>query len=159
MKYAIAMLVVPIFFVTAGISYCNAQSYAAFNPDSAAQSLGSRSLAAISRANRYGIDTSRAMRYQAEGDEALHRGNVVRAAEDYGRAEEAIRVLQTERQQAVQERRIDQRELDRARRLGTYNLAPAEIDFQHGLEALQDGDYITAQMYFAEARASLAVGS
>ncbi len=158
MKYASAALVISMFLIAGGISYCNAQSYASFDPDSAAQSLGSRSLAAISRANRYGVDTSRAMRYQAEGDEALHRGNVVRAAEDYGRAEEAIRVLETERKQALEERRTAQRDIDRARRNGTYNLGAAELDFQHGDEALQDGDYITAQMYFAEARASLAVG-
>ncbi len=158
MRFAITTLIISILFLAGGLSYARAEQYVSVNLDTTAHSLASRSIATISRASRYGIDTTRAMRYQAEGDEALHRGDLVRAAEEYGRAEEAIRVLEAERRQALDARRIARRELDRARRDGTYNLAPAEIDFQRGNEALANGDFVTAQLYYAEARASLAVG-
>jgi hypothetical protein len=158
MKYAIATLIISVLFLAGAISYAQAEPYVSVNLDTTAHSLASRSISSISRASRYGIDTTRAMRYQAEGDEALHRGDVVRAAEEWGRAEEAIRVLEAERRQALDARRIAQREMDRARRNGTYNLTPAEIDFQRGNEALANGDFVTAQLYYAEARASIAVG-
>jgi hypothetical protein len=170
MKYTIATLVISIVFLAGAISYCHAAEYyynGSYTPPysygtpegTVLHSLASRSLAMISNASRRGVDTSEAMRFQTEGDAAMHRGDLVRAAEDYGRAEEAVRVSEIERSQALDARRIAGRALNRARVNGTYNLGPAEIDFQHGNEALSTGDFITAQLYYAEARASLAVGT
>ncbi len=172
MRYTIATVVIATLFISGAVSYSNAASYSysyGYGPtytytysspaNVTIHSLASRSLAAISRASRYGIDTAEAMHFQSEGDEALHRGDFVRAAEEYGRAEEAIRVLEIERSQALDARRVADHALDRARVNGTYNIGPAEIDFQHGNEALTTADYVTAQLYYAEARASLAVGT
>jgi hypothetical protein len=169
MRYTIVTIVIAMLFLAGVVSYCNAASYDYYSYGSTysygtpanmtIHSLASRSLAMISHASRYGIDTARAMHYQTEGDEALHRGDFVRAAEECGRAEEAVRILEVERSQALDARRIAGRDLNRARVNGTYNVGPAEIDFQHGNEALSTGDYVTAQLYYAEARASLAVGA
>ena len=94
MRYTIATLMVSILFLAGAISYCDAAEYynGSYAPPytygapegTALHSLASHSLARISYASRRGIDTSEAMRFQTEGDAAMHRGDLVRAAEDYG---------------------------------------------------------------------------
>jgi len=109
----------------------------------------------ITRVSQHGVNADGALRYQAEGDQALRRGDLVRAAENYGRAEEAIGMADSDRIQAQSARARTRREIARARRRGT-DIAQAEIDNQRGDDALDDGDFVNAELYYAQARALLA---
>jgi hypothetical protein len=55
---------------------------------------------------------------QAEGDQALRRGELALAAEDYGRGREALSVIDRERSLAVEERSRAALDLQRAQREG-----------------------------------------
>ena len=54
------------------------------------QNLGARVRGNIARANSKGIDTKLALDYQMRGDAALQAGRYTDAAEQYGRAEQAL---------------------------------------------------------------------
>ncbi|HLH76584.1 MAG TPA: hypothetical protein VKV28_07240 [Candidatus Binataceae bacterium] len=54
------------------------------------QNLGARVRSNIARANSKGIDTKLALDYQMRGDAALQAGRYTDAAEEYGRAEQAL---------------------------------------------------------------------
>src|SRR5438132_9011622 len=82
------------------------------------QSLGSRTRAEIAKVSQRGADTDRALRFQEEGDQALRRGELTRAAEEYGRAEEVVDTLNREHAIAVDERASAERELTKAHRAG-----------------------------------------
>src|SRR5713226_4447437 len=56
----------------------------------ATQVLGARVRNDIAVSGARGADTSVALNYQARGDDALSRGELTMAAEQYGRAEEAL---------------------------------------------------------------------
>lgn len=132
----------------------NAGNYAAGNSDeNAAQAIGAQTRAEITRLSSRGADVDRALKLQAEGDQALRDGYPVRAAEDYGRAREAVSVLERERIRAADVRAETHRDLERTRRNGNVDLAQAENFNQKGDDAFDRGDYTAAQVYYAIARA------
>jgi hypothetical protein len=90
-----------------------------------------------------------------EGDQALRRNELAHAAEEYGRAEETLSALNRERTNAVQARTRAARELIRARRTGPV-VARAQYEIEKGNLALDNGDYVEAQLHYDEARAFLA---
>jgi hypothetical protein len=65
-----------------------------------------------------GTAADRALWVQTEGDRALREGDVVRAAEDYGRVEEEVRYLRAERFRAIHARTLAHNGLERAWRDG-----------------------------------------
>jgi hypothetical protein len=129
------------------------------NPDqrAAVESIGSRTRAEISRVGDSGANVSRALSLQAQGDEALRSDELALAAEDYGRAREALSVLDRERVLAVEERSCAGIDLQRAQREGD-DIAWAAARISDGNRALADGNYVTADMDYAEARADLIGG-
>jgi hypothetical protein len=90
---------------------------------------------------------------QAEGDQALRHGKLALAAEDYGRAREALSVLDRERSLAVEERSRAALDLQRALREGN-DIAWAAGKLSDGNRAFASGN-ITADLDYAEARADL----
>jgi hypothetical protein len=122
---------------------------------SAAQTLGMHTRAEIAHLGFHSPDIDRALRLQSEGDQALRRGDPVRAAREYGRAEEAVSVLERERRQANSARMLTHRQLERGQREGT-NMLEAERFNQKGDYAFDNGDYTSSQAYYAMARAALA---
>jgi hypothetical protein len=155
MKHLIATVAIAVAFLVGVSSYCEAGEYVAGDFGTGVQSLGSRTRAMITSVSGHGADVDRPLRYQAQGDQALRRGDLIRAAEDYGRAEEAISVLDTQRVQARNARARTLREIEHARRHGT-DIAQAEIEYQRGDQAMDNGDFVNAELHYAQARASLA---
>jgi hypothetical protein len=123
--------------------------------ESAVQSLGSKTRAEIAKVSQRGADSDRALRFQEEGDQALRRGEPIRAAEEYGRVEEIVDTLNREHATAINERARAEHELARARRAG-LPAARAEDELEAGNKALSDGDYADAQIHYHEARTILA---
>ena len=123
--------------------------------EAAVQSLGSRTRAEIAKMSQHGVDSDRALRFQDEGDQALRRRELTRAAEEYGRVEEVIDTLNREHATAIKERARAEHELARARRAG-LPAARAEDELEEGNKALSDGDYADAQIHYHEARTILA---
>jgi hypothetical protein len=119
------------------------------------QSLGSRSRAEIAKMSQNGVDSDRALRFQDEGDQALRRGEVTCAAEEYGRVEEVIDTLNREHATPIEERARAEHELARPHRVGVP-AARAEDELEKGNKALSDGDYSDAQIHYHEARTILA---
>jgi hypothetical protein len=115
---------------------------------------GSGARAEITRLGIRNADTARALKFQSDGDQALRDNDPVRAAEDYGRAEEAVSVLERERISARDARTKIDNELRRAQR-DDGNVADAESYSRRGDQALETGNYHTAEVYYAEARAQL----
>jgi hypothetical protein len=140
--------------LSGGTSYLCAQA-TEDTTEAAVQSLGSKTRAEITRAGKGGADTDRALRFQTEGDQALRRNELAHAAEEYGRAEETLNALNRERTDAVQARTRAARELMRAQRVGTVT-ARAQDEIEKGNLALDNGDYVEAQIHYDEARAFLA---
>lgn len=118
------------------------------------QSIGARTRAEITRVGDRGANVGRALSLQAAGDEALRRGELALAAEDYGRAREAISVLDRERSVALDERSRANIDLQRAERAGE-DISWAADKLSAGNRAFDSGNYVTAGMDFAEARADL----
>jgi hypothetical protein len=132
----------------------NAGNYAPGNSDeNVAQEIGARTRAEISRLSARGADVDRALKLQAEGDQELRDGDPVLAAEFYGRAREAVSVLEGERLRAADARAETHRDLEQAQRSGNVDLARAENFNQKGDDAFNRGDYTDAQVYYAIARA------
>lgn len=119
------------------------------------QSLGSKTRAEIAKVSQRGADSDRALRFQDEGDQALRRGELARAAEEYGRVEEVVGTLNREHATAIDERARAEHELARAHRAGLPT-ARAEDEFEKGNKALNDGDYADAQIHYHQARTILA---
>jgi hypothetical protein len=120
----------------------------------AVQSIGSRTRAEITRISDHGANVGRALSLQAEGDQALRRGDLAVAAEDYGRAREAVSVLDRERALAAEERSRAAFDLQRAQREGD-DIAWAAAKLSDGNRAYASGNYVTADIDYAEARADL----
>lgn len=118
------------------------------------QSIGARTRAEITRVGDRGANVGRALSLQAAGDEALRRGELALAAEDHGRAREAISVLDRERSVALDERSRANIDLQRAERAGE-DISWAADKLSAGNRAFDSGNYVTAGMDFAEARADL----
>jgi hypothetical protein len=152
-KFFLRLIVITL-ALSGGTSYLCAQS-TEDSVEAAVQSLGSNTRAEITRAGKSGADTGRALRFQTEGDQALRRNELAHAAEEYGRAEETLSALNRERSNAVQARTRAARELTRARRTGTV-AARAQDEIEKGNLALDNGDYVEAQIHYDEARAFLA---
>jgi hypothetical protein len=123
--------------------------------ESTVQSLGSRTRAEIAKASERGADSDHALKFQEAGDQALRHGELTRAAEEYGRAAEAIETVDREQATAVQERTRAERELVKAHRSGLAT-ARAEDELKEGNRYLENGEYVDAQMHFHEARVNLA---
>lgn len=85
----------------------------------------------------------------------MRRGELTRAAKEYGRAEEAIDTLNRQHYSAVDESSRAERELSRALRSGVPTVR-AEDEFADGNKALDGGDYEEARMHYLEARIALA---
>jgi hypothetical protein len=151
---ALAIAVAPI--------YASAQNAENSNPiptasqmKAAAQALGSRSRAEITKLGTHNADTDRAMRLQSAGDRYLRAGDVVHAAEDYGRVEEAVHVLDGERAAAERAQDRDHAAIQHAQHAGR-NVTQAESYSVRGDKALASGNYHEAETFYAEARADLA---
>jgi hypothetical protein len=152
-KFFLGLIVITLALAD-GTSYLSAQSMED-STEAAVQSLGSKTRSEIAQAGKGGADTDRALRFQTEGDKALRRNELAHAAEEYGRAEETLNALNRERTNAVQARTRAARELMRARRAGTIT-ARAQDEIEKGNWALDNGDYVEAQLHYDEARAFLA---
>jgi hypothetical protein len=154
MKKLLPLTVAMTGFLISGISPLWAQS--ASDPvEAAVQSLGSKTRAEIAKVSQRGADSDRALRFQDEGDQALRRGELARAAEEYGRVEEVVDTLNREHATAIDERARAEHELARAHRAG-LPAARAEDEFEEGNKALNDGDYADAQIHYHQARTILA---
>ena len=119
-----------------------AQSAASDNlsgPLSAAQSLGARTRAEITRLGIHNADTNRALALQRDGDQALRDRDPVKA-EDYGRAEEAVSMRDRERVSAREARSKTDAALQRAKSAGA-DVAAAERLGASGDQALATGNY------------------
>jgi hypothetical protein len=150
-------LFVPIAAVTL-LTVCGASALAQSNGDldlrAAVQSIGARTRAEITRVGDRGANVDRALSLQAEGDQALRRDELALAAEDYGRAREALSVLDRERSLAVEERSRAAVDLQHAQRDGD-DKAWAATKLSDGNHAFSTGNYVTADIDYAEARADL----
>jgi hypothetical protein len=118
------------------------------------QSIGARTRTEITRVGDRGANVGRALGLQAEGDQALRRGELALAAEDYGRAREAVSVLDRERLLAAEERSHAASDLQRAQRNGD-DIAWAAAKLSDGNQAFATGNYLTAGIDYAEARTDL----
>jgi hypothetical protein len=157
MKFAILPIIAAVVLTLGGaFSIASAQSYDDQAPGfrAAVQAIGSRTRAEITRVGDRGANVDRALRLQAEGDQALRQGELAVAAEDYGRAREALSVLDRERALAVQGRSEANLDLERAQRDGD-DIAWAAQKMSNGNRALATGNYVTADIDYAEARADL----
>lgn len=144
------------FILALSFSYCGAEESASADSETAVQSLGSKTRALITRASDHGGDVDVPLRYQSEGDGALRHGDLIRAAEEYGRAEQAVTALETQRVHAQKARTLAQKEMSRARHDGT-DIAQAQMNYQKGDQSLDNGDFVNAELSYARARASLEV--
>jgi hypothetical protein len=143
-----------LFIVSAAFSFVSAQTDTDHAVQAAVQSIGAGTRAEITRVSDHGANVGRALRLQAEGDQALRRGELALAAEDYGRAREAVSVLDRERTLATEERSRARIDLDRAQRAGD-DIAWAAARLSEGNRAFYDGNYVEADIDYAEARADL----
>jgi hypothetical protein len=150
------VLIVALTFLALGAvsSVALAQSSDDLNPQAAVQSIGSSVRAEITYASDHGANVSRPLRLQAEGDQALRRGELALASEDYGRAREAVSVLNRERSLAAVERTRAADDLQRAQREGD-DIAWAAAKMSDGNRAFATGNYVTSDIDYAEARADL----
>ncbi|HJU11074.1 MAG TPA: hypothetical protein VJ728_09360 [Candidatus Binataceae bacterium] len=157
MKILLVPIVALAFFTLYAVSPALAQTNT--NPDfrASVQSIGAQTRAEISKAGDQGANVDRPLRLQADGDQALRRGELAIAAEDYGRAREAVSVLDRERSLAIAERSRASLDLDRAQREGD-DIAWAAARVSDGNHAFNTGNYVTADMDYAEARADLIGG-
>jgi hypothetical protein len=155
------ILLVPIAALTiltlCGVSPLLAQANNDLDMQAAVESIGARTRAEITQIGNRGANVGRALRLQADGDQALRRGELALAAEDYGRAREALNVLDRERLLAVAERSRAALDLRRAERDGD-DIAWAAAKISDGNRALATGNYVTADMDYAAARADLLGG-
>ncbi|MGH8011984.1 MAG: hypothetical protein ACREQ4_05755 [Candidatus Binataceae bacterium] len=86
----------------------------------------------------------------------MREGDIVHVAEDYGRVEEAVQVVDEERAAARQAQDRDHRAIQHARRAGK-NVTRIEDYSVRGNKALQTGNHHEAEVYYAQARADLVV--
>ena len=121
------------------------------------QSIGAQTRGEITRVGDHGANVGRALSLQAEGDQALQRGELALAAEDYGRAREALSVRDSQRSLAIEERSRAALDLRRAERDGD-DIAWAAAKLSDGNHAFDTGNYVTADIDYAEARADLIGG-
>jgi len=155
MKILFVLIVAMTFLTLDGVSsMALAHSSDDLNPQAAVQSIGSSTRAEIARVGNHGANVGRALSLQAEGDQALRRGELALAAEDYGRAREALSVLDRERSLAVAERKRTASDLQRAQRDGD-DIAWAAAKVSDGNRAFATGNYVTAEIDYAEARTDL----
>jgi tetratricopeptide (TPR) repeat protein len=124
------------------------------DPSAAVQAIGARARAEITRVGNHGVNVDRALSWQAQGDQALRRGQLALAAEDYGRARESVSVLDRQRQLALTERSRAATDLERAQRHGD-DIAWAAAKLSDGNRAFASGNYVTADIDYAEARTDL----
>ena len=118
----------------------------------ALQKLGAKTRSEIAQLR--GTAAHHALRVQTEGDRALREGDVVRAAEDYGCVEEEVRYLRAQRSRAIHARTLAHNGLERARRDGA-DIAEAERFQQRGDQALENGQYLDAQVDYAIANSEM----
>jgi hypothetical protein len=118
------------------------------------QALGTKSRAGIDQLGIHSVDINRALTLQTAGDRALRDGNVVVAAEDYGRVQEAVSVLKRERVHAEAARNKTLDDVHRAEQNGV-NVSQAKEYGGRGDQALNTGNFHTAEVYYAQARAEL----
>jgi hypothetical protein len=141
-----------------GLILFGVQSASAQTPDAdfqaSVQSIGARTRSEITSVGDRGANVGRALSLQAEGDQALRRGELALAAEDYGRAREAVSVLDRERSLAITERSRAALDLREAGREGD-DIAWAAAKLSDGNRAFDTGNYVTADIDYAEARADL----
>jgi hypothetical protein len=154
MKDYFMLIVLTVFLILCGGLSASAQGDDDLDLRATVQSIGARSRAEITRVSDRGANVGRALSLQAEGDEALRRGEVALAAEDYGRAREALSVLDRERSLALGERSRANIDLQRAER-GGEDISWAAAKVSDGNRAFDSGNYVTAGMDYAEARADL----
>jgi hypothetical protein len=154
MKDYFMLIVLTVFLILCGGLSASAQGDDDLDLRATVQSIGARSRAEITRVGDRGANVGRALSLQAEGDEALRRGEVALAAEDYGRAREALSVLDRERSLALGERSRANIDLQRAER-GGEDISWAAAKVSDGNRAFDSGNYVTAGMDYAEARADL----
>ncbi|MBV8774087.1 MAG: hypothetical protein JO166_17410 [Deltaproteobacteria bacterium] len=139
------------------VSSVRAQAPCGLDFSAAVQAIGANVRAEITRVGDRGANMNRALRFQAAGDEALRRGDLAMAAQDYGRAHEAASALDSQRVQALNERSLANIDLERAARNGgDTSWAAQKVSI--GNQALNNGDYLRAALDFAEARADLVGG-
>jgi hypothetical protein len=84
MKDYFMLIVLTVFLILCGGLSASAQGDDDLDLRATVQSIGARSRAEITRVGDRGANVGRALSLQAEGDEALRRGEVALAAEDYG---------------------------------------------------------------------------
>jgi hypothetical protein len=154
MKDYFMLIVLTVFLILCGGLSASAQGNDDLDLRATVQSIGARTRAEITRVGDRGANVGRALSLQAEGDEALRRGEVALAAEDYGRAREALSVLDRERSLALGERSRANIDLQRAER-GGEDISWAAAKVSDGNRAFDSGNYVTAGMDYAEARADL----
>jgi hypothetical protein len=154
MKDYFMLIVLTVFLILCGGLSASAQGDDDLDLRATVQSIGARNRAEITRVGDRGANVGRALSLQAEGDEALRRGEVALAAQDYGRAREALSVLDRERSLALGERSRANIDLQRAER-GGEDISWAAAKVSDGNRAFDSGNYVTAGMDYAEARADL----
>jgi hypothetical protein len=154
MKDYFMLIVLTVFLILCGGLSASAQGDDDLDLRATVQSIGARNRAEITRVGDRGANVGRALSLQAEGDEALRRGEVALAAQDYGRAREALSVLDRERSLALGERSRANIDLQRAER-GGEDISWAAAKVSDGNRAFDSGNYVTARMDYAEARADL----
>jgi hypothetical protein len=147
----IVILAASLLVAAAGATWAQANGQ---DWQAAVQALGSRTRTMITSASDRGSDVDQALRFQSLGDEALRDGELVRAAEEYGRAEELLLVLEHERIEAKDDRYRTMRDIDHARREG-FDVANADLAEQKGDRALDNGQFVDAEVYYAQARADV----
>jgi hypothetical protein len=126
------------------------------NPNTTAQELGARTRGEIARLSIHSVGVDRMLQLQSDGDRALRADDPVRAAEYYGQVEEGVIVLNRQRLDAINARDIARVRLERARK-SDPNLIAAEDFDQKGDEALDNGDYTEARIYYGLARADISM--
>jgi hypothetical protein len=158
-KWIVNILLLPyslfiLSMVTGAFSTASAQSDTDHALQASVQSIGANTRAEITRVGNHGANVSRALRLQSDGDQALRRGELAIAAEDYGRAREALSVLDRERKSAIEERSRARLELERAQKAGD-DIGWAAEKISDANRAFDAGNYVDAEIDFAEARADL----
>jgi hypothetical protein len=137
------------------LSTASAQTDSDHSLQASVQSIGAGTRAEITLVGNRGANVSRALRLQSDGDQALRRGELAVAAEDYGRAREALSVLDRERRSAIEERSRARLDLERAQKAGD-DIAWAAEKISDGNHAFDNGNYVDADINYAEARTELA---
>lgn len=91
---------------------------------------------------------------QDDGDNALRNHEFIKAAEEYGRVKQMVSILRSERAHAQAERAQTLDEVRQAEQSG-LNVAQASDYGRRGDEALDNGNFEVAEMYYAQARAEV----